>query len=368
MKSKLCFVFLILATALIGAGTKFPHVEEHCRLLREGLDVAFWRQNWTDDSWRIKCFFIDMPPELRLVFGCMAGDEDRYGDSWWVWRIENGKFCQMKQIGDVYFNCHRHSFYLLSFKDDWKVVLGLHMMSAGYYDAERRHIVKRTPDCTFHFTHDGKYYLRPITPDFDTVFKGDGVKSVERLCAEWYFGFDFKPLEPVPHDPRALWQPYRLPRGDLRPGGGVGEPSGFKAFLPKYREEVRMRLELGSKKIKVLAVFLDADNDGEADCYVANDAERRPDGAFPWTLYLTRKGALSAATSSVAPVPGHEDIPTLPPTTRAGASSFCRVLCYRANPYFVIQDDKAPKNLVHYQLFLFDTQRVEKLDCREYAE
>ena len=115
-------------------------------------------------------------------------------------------------------------------------------------------------------------------------------------------------------------------------------------------------------------MFLDADNDGEADCYVANDAERLPDGTFPWTLYLTRKGALSAATSSVAPVPGHEDIPTLPPTTRAGASSFCRVLCYRINPYFVIQDDKAPKNLVHYQLFLFDTQRVEKLDCREYAE
>jgi len=367
----MCKIILAISMALIGLYSySYQSIcENHRELLKNGLDVSFWRPIWGDveDRWHIRCIFTEIEGR-RLMLGCTTGDEDRMGNAWGIWRMENGRFKMDKQIGDVGFNCNSESFYQMTFKDGWKVVLGLRMLSAGLYDAERRNIVKPTPDCTFHFTNDGKYYLRPISPDFDTVFKGSGVASVERLCAEWYFGFDFRLPDVSRRNPQTIWSPYFQPLGDLRPGGGVVAPKAFKEFLSEYRSGVRKRLALEQKTIKVMAVFLDADNDGDVDCFVSNDAERQSSGVFQWRLYLSKNGVLSAASTAVVPVPGRRELSVLPISVTAGTSAFCRVLRYDVNPFFVILNDQSPKNLVYDLLFPFETQRVEKLECQMFPE
>ena len=360
-----CFIGAIFATDECRGKWAF-----HSQLLKEKLDTSWWRQFYPDDSWRIRCIFVDMDGdgEKELVSASVSEEEDRVG---WVWKVfrlgTNGVFQQVYHTGAIHFLCHWYSFYKMTLRNGTHFVVGL-KMEAGYMDKERIHIVNPTPDCVFTLTHDGGVALQEIKPNLDTCFLRENVVCIERLYPEWYFGYDFKPPRDVPHNPQTIWMPYRLPKGDLRRGGGIRSPKDFATFVREYRHEVKNRMGQNIK-VTVYAVFLDADNDGDGDCYVSSDIERTTSGKYDWTLYLCRDGRFEKAKCEVYPIESRKDLCKLPVAVNVDKLSFCRVIRYDVEPTFVILDENdQSKSRVRDSITYSQTHRIEKLACEEFHE
>lgn len=204
----------------------------------------------------------------------------------------------------------------------------------------------------------------PIDEGLDNVFSLSMV-HIERLYSEWYFGFGFLPPPKNDHSPYTTWLGYNRPKGDLRPGGGIKKPKGFVGFAAKLRSEVAARLGVGLKGIRVLVVFLDADNDGDTDAYVAFATDRTKGGKFRWTLYLDGGGVYSKAESSVLPVPSRRDLCVLPPSVIAPTNGFCRLVRFDVAPTFVILDGTGSPTKVRDAITDILSHRIEKLPCVE---
>ena len=347
----------------------------HANELKSRLDTSWWRKFYSDDTWHIRCIFVDMDNDgvEELVAATTSDEEDRAG---YVWKIyKNEKEDGFKQMmrrhdgSDIYFLCHWYSFYKVSYSDQKVTVVGLDMKANVEENLGNgcRRIVRPTPDCKFTLMPESKFMLHEIQPDVDTFFQRQDVVGIERLYPEWYFGFDFKPPKDVQHSPFTQRPPYRLPKGDLRRGGGMKEDGGFGAFVEEYRRKVK-RNAVGRNNVTVYAVFLDADNDGDADCYVSSDAERTDDGKYKWSLYLRRGETLSAVLDVVYPVEDHKELCKLNPWVTASKDSFCRVIRFDVNPLFVILDDNTERSVIRDTITRYETHRVEKLGCGEYPE
>lgn len=361
----ICFIMVVWANDTYNEKWAF-----HRRLLKEKLDTSWWRQFYPDDSWRIRCIFVDLDDDGKkeLVSASVSEEEDRLGWVWKVFRLStNGGFQEVYHTGDIYFLCHWHSFYKMVLRNGTHFVVGL-KMEAGYMDKERRRIVNSTPDCVFTLTHDGEFALQEIKPDLDSCFLRENVVCIERLYPEWYFGYDFKPPADVPHSVYTQRMPYKLPQGDLRHGGGIECPNDFSAFVAKYRSEVKMRT-CKKGKVTVYAVFLDADNDGDGDCYMSSDVEATEYGEYIWSLYICNKGQFSMAKDAVFPVEAKKELSKLPNTVNAGRMSFCRVIRYDAVPTFVILNKENRTNQIVREIITdYQAHSIEKLPCREYKE
>ena len=371
MKSKIvtvlsiCFITVFFANA--ECSNKWSY---HSKLLKECLDTSWWRQFYPDDSWRIRCIFVDLDNNGKdeLVAASVSEEEDRAGWAWRVFKVDIVvKFRQVYCTGNIYFLCHWDSYYKITFKNEAHSVIGL-KMEAGYKDKERRRIIKPTPDCRFILTEEDKFMLQEIDPDLDTCFRQEDVMSIERLYPEWYFGYDFKPPKDVPHSVYTQRMPYKLPQGDLRPGGGIGCPKDFAAFAASYRREVKMRTGKDGK-VAVYAVFLDADNDGDGDCYVSSDIETVAGGEYVWTLYLCRDARFAKTKDAVYPVETRKELCKLPNTVTAGKMSFCRIIHYDVPPTFVILNEEChSKSKVRDAITEYCAHRIEKISCITFPE
>ena len=141
----------------------------------------------------------------------------------------------------------------------------------------------------------------------------------------------------------------------------------FAVFVEEYRRKVKMKT--GDKsKVSVYAVHLDADNDGDADCYVSSDAERTDDGKFSWTLFLRDGKKLSRASESVYPVESRRELCRLNPQVSASKDSFCRIIRFDVDPLFMVLDDIIGKTAIRDTITEYDTHRIEKLVCVEHPE
>lgn len=341
----------------------------HSEQLKMQLDTSWWRQFYADDSWRIRCIFVDMNGDRRdELIALSPSGEDGMGDLWAIyWQDNNGQYKRARHGGDIYFLCKKQSFYKLSFSTGNYSVIGLDM-DTSYKDENRRKIAKPMSDCMFILTKEGKYMLHEIKPDLDSCFLRESVVSIERLYPEWYFGYDFKPPKDVPHSVYTQRMPYKKPQGDLRHGGGIGCPKDFTAFAAEYRREVKMRTGKNGKAT-VYAVFLDADNDGDGDCYVSSDIEETADGEYAWSLYICRGGQFFKAKDAVFPVESRKELCKLPNAVNAGKMSFCRIIRDDVAPSFVILNEECPsKTMVRDAITDYCVHRIEKLDCVEYPE
>ncbi len=359
-----CFMITVLANDASNDKWAF-----HSKLLKEKLDTSWWKQFYPDDSWRIRCIFVDLDNDggKELIAASVAEEEDRVGWVWNVFRSDmNNRFSKVDYTGDIYFLCHWHSFYEITLMDGTHSVIGL-KMEAGYTDKERRRIVKPTPDCSFTLTSNGKFALHEIKPDLDARFRQEEVVSIERLYPEWYFGFDFKPPKDVPYSVYTQRMPYKLPQGDLRHGGGIGCPKDFAAFVAEYRREVKTRR--GTKdSVTIYAVFLDAANDGHGDCYVSSSLETTAGGECSWSLYICNGGLFSKAKEAVFPVT-RKELCKLPDTVNAGKTSFCRVIRYDVPPIFVLLNKEGQaQSRVRDAITDHYAHRIEKLSCVEFPE
>ena len=364
---KLAIVSSFAVTAVSIAAQKAPRQDWgfHRDLLREKFDTSYWHEFWTDDSWRIKCIFVDMDGDgTEEMIAITPSDEDRMGDYWGFWRSCPGKFKKCSLQGDIWFTCFWESFFVMSHADGGSSVVGLGL-DAGYRDAVGRKTVRQTPDCFFRINADDNCLLEEIKPDFDTVFRREDVIGMERLYPELYFGYDFAP--PTDEPWFASHMPYKLPKGDLRRGGGMTAPDDFATFAAGRCRDVETRT--GKVPTVSYAVFLDADNDGDADCYVSSDAEAVSGGAFDWTLFLRRDGCFEKAGTDVFPVAAQQEDCRLPVSVRAGKSSFCRIVRYDINPTFVILNGESdPRtNVKDIALSGRFVHRIEKLHCMTFA-
>ena len=121
-------------------------------------------------------------------------------------------------------------------------------------------------------------------------------------------------------------------------------------------------------KVTVYAVHLDADNDGDADCYVSSDADRANGGKYKWLLFLRRGKTLSHVLEAVYPVEDHRELCKLDPQVTASKDSFCRVIRFDVDPVFMILDDNANGTAIRDAIRGYETHRIEKLACKEYLE
>lgn len=344
----------------------------HSQLLQESFDTSRWRDFYPDHEWYVRCIFVDLDGDGRneLMTASPSEEEDRTGSVWKIWKKGGSKtFSQVFFSGEIHFLCHSDSFYKVSYTDKPDAVVGLGMNAGIEEDCGNgdRREVRPTPDCMFTLMPENKFMLHEIQPDVDTFFQRDVVAGIERLYPEWYFGFDFKPAKDVPYSPFTRRPPYRMPKGDLRRGGGMIESDDFATFVAEYRRKVKM--DVGEKnKVAVYAVHLDADNDGDADCYVSSEAERTDDGKFKWSLYLRQGKTLSASLDAVFPVNDHKELYKLKPQVKASKDSFCRVMRFDVDPVFLILDDKSERSVIRDTIMEYETHRVEKLLCVEYPE
>ena len=362
------FIFFFFFIAQEVQGKKW---EFHRKVLEQRFGTAYWKAFWDDELWHLRAIFVDMDGDgLDEMIAITTSEEDRMGDYWKIWKYDNaGKFRQVLFSGDTFFSCHSESFYKMAYSDKSNTVVGLSMnanVEKNCGNGDRR-IVRPTPDCKFVLLPGNKYMLREIQPDVDTSFRRKEVTSIERLYPEWYFGYDFKPPRDVPHNPQTIRMPYRLPKGDLRRGGGIIAADDFAVFVEEYRRKVKMKL--GDKsRVTVFAVHLDADNDGDADCYVASNVERTDDGKFKWALYLRSGKTLSNAFEVVYPVENHRELCKLNPQVSASKDSFCRIIRFDVDPLFLILDDNAKGTAIRDAITGYETHRIEKLVCVEYPE
>lgn len=370
MKVAILFIVIIqVLPTVVQGGQNSRKWNFHEEQLKTQLDTSWWKQFYSDDSWRIRSIFVDLngDREDELIALSPSG-EDRMGNLWAIYRQDdNGKFKRVHHGGDIYFLCKNDSFYKLSFNNGNYIVVGLDM-DTSYKDENRQRATKPMPDCIFILTKDGKYMLHEIKPDLDSCFSREHVASIERLYPEWYFGYDFRPPKDTPHSVYTQRMPYKKPMGDLRSGGGIECPNDFAAFVAEYRHGVKMRMGKNDKTT-VYAIFLDADNDGDGDCYVSSDMETTAGGEYIWSLYLSHGGQFRKAKDAVFPVETRKGLCKLPNTVNAGKTSFCRVIRYDVPPIFVIVNKgNQSKSPVRSAITDYYAHRIEKLSCKTFPE
>jgi len=371
---KHCFCIMVSLMVVIPAFAQDVRDKEwgfHRELLKNKFDTSYWKDIWEDELWHIRCVFVDIDGDgTKEMMAITTSEEDRMGDYWKIWKNDNAeKFKRVSFSGDIFFSCNWDSFYKVSYSDRADAVVGLGM-NANIEEScgnGRRRIVRATPDCRFVVMPENKFMLREIQPDVDTSFRRKEVVGIERLYPEWYFGFEFRPPPDVPHSPITMRPPYKQPNGDLRRGGGMIAADDFAVFVEEYRRKVKMKT--GDKsKVTVYAVHLDADNDGDADCYVSSDAERTDDGKFRWTLFLRDGKTLFRASESVYPVESRMGLCKLNPQVSASKDSFCRIIRFDVDPLFMVLDDSIGKTAIRDTITEYDTHRIEKLVCVEHPE
>lgn len=328
---------------------------KHQILLKEKFDTSYWRRYWSDDLWHIQCIFVDIDGDgEEEMIASTTSDEDRTGHYWHLWKNKNGKFKKMKMLGDIYFSCYADSFYKVKYKDGTIRVLGLGMNAniEKELDNGNRIVVRSTPNCIFNFFHDNSYKLTELETSIDEEFRGDNLISIERLCPEWYFGFDFIP--PKKMNPVRFRMPYTAPVDSLYEY--KKDITHLKSFISEYRKNYKFQRPV------VYAVLVDADNDGDMDCYISTNHDVSQNGKLQWVLYTKNdKNYFLHDTHD------KKSSVELPGKVAAGTNAFCRVVYQQKTPvFFVITEESKLKPATC--LSDLDVYRVEKLPVLSFEE
>lgn len=187
----------------------------------------------------------------------------------------------------------------------------------------------------------------------DDVVRNPGFRRIERAPAEIYTGFDLKLILPD--------QRHFIPARENLPNGGLAAPADFKSFARRYRDEVKRRLGL-TRPVTVYAVFLDADLDGDADCYVSSDAEAVGNGRYRWTLHLNDANVFRKAKERVwRNRKTIHDVAMLEPEDVAGKDSFYRVVRTYGSPQILVMESDGKRLHTHaYTHLLSEEDRTRR--------
>ena len=158
---------------------------------------------------------------------------------------------------------------------------------------------------------------------FSDLVSNSGFKRLDRAVTEFYKGKDVKFVK----------------RTEAATDISLHRPKGLEWFVRKYREAMKRRFGV-DRKVTVYAIFLDADNDGDADFYMSSDVEVRKDGQYGWHLYLNDGGKFPKVEKVIWFNAGKEyNRESINPDEIAFKNSFYRVQrMYGFSPSVVILD------------------------------
>ena len=117
---------------------------------------------------------------------------------------------------------------------------------------------------------------------FSDLVSNPGFRRLDGAMTEFYKGKDVKFVK----------------RTETATDISLDRPKGLDGFVKKYRESMKRRFGI-KRKVTVYAIFLDADNDGDADFYISSDVELRKDGKYEWHLYLNDGGTFKKAEKAI---------------------------------------------------------------------
>ena len=294
---------------------------EYVRRVTERMKPHEWEnQEYWSTKWSVAAVFADLNQD-----GCcdaLVATPDERGFRCFKWltmpKTVNGDI-HLEYCASSYSTvcCSPLTIYRATLTGEISLLLGKDCFIERY-ECGRRAWVKRDLDVIFRI--DVKGCLAPqIDPlMLDKVVANPGFVRLDRVLPSWYCGYE---LRLAPPDKR-----HSLSDGENLPNGGLSAPANFPAFVLKYREGVRRRLNL-SRPIAVYAVFFDADLDGDADFYVSSDAEAVGSGRYRWSLYQNDANVFHKAKDRVWCNRGTiHDVGILEPEDVATRAAFYRVV------------------------------------------
>ena len=361
-----CFALACGITAIFGPSLASTFdIGPHDKYLRENFAVSEARKYWNENEWWIECIFVDLNQDGFVeIISSSSSQSDRSGNAWSFWTTRpDGKLHMIREdrlaAERFSFNCFCDSYYMMKSGSSASHVVGLGMC-AGAAGADNILRSSKSPDCIFNIAENDQLSVSPITQGLDAVFLAEPLARIERLYSESFSGFEFRP---VPESLVIVWRGgYKHPK----PMPVSDAPDGFGAFAASFKKEAQMRSG-ATNDVPIYAVFLDADNDGHADCYMTSEADCVEKDVYRWFLYKNAAGKFVKARDAVHPVAGRDDLPTLNPGVLARKDAFCRIIRFDVPPTYIVLDAaKVEKGMVKKTITYRWTHSIEKLPCHVY--
>lgn len=320
--------------AMITLGTLAIDIKPHDKFLRENFEITDAKEIWGNDGWWVSCFFVDLDNDgFEEVISTTVSQTDRDGDASTFWTTKpDGKLHRLGEDRlletNFFFNTFYYSHYRLDLGGRNKFIIGLDMESAGFYKDAGITMMTPTPDCIFGIDEGNQLSVVKLAPSLDDVFLANEASRVERIYPETFKGFDFH------YVPQKTWfHGYRFPC----PIGLIVPPERFNTFLFSFQKELQIRSG-ETHDVTVLAVLLDADNNGLTDCYLTSSVDRVAEDSYRWTLFMNENGELKKAVGTVSPDSRRKDLPVLEPVVVARKDAFCRVVRFDSAPSYIVLD------------------------------
>ena len=129
---------------------------------------------------------------------------------------------------------------------------------------------------------NGFLHATSMKNGFSDLVSNQGFRRLDRAVTEFYKGKEVKFVK----------------RSEAATGISLSRPKGIGGFVGKYRESVKRRFGI-DRKVAVYVIFIDADNDGDADFYVSSDVEVLKDGQYRWHLYVNDGDKFAKAENAI---------------------------------------------------------------------
>ena len=297
----------------------------------------------TDESYGMSAFFFDFNGDG--VEEALVSAYDLQSTDGWEWetlyRNKKGDVIIGGPLEKVWKEPVAHirgwgrQFYLAKFSKKIRSFIG-RQIDVSYSVSENppdlRQVSSLRGDAVITMNDRGYLIVHELSNEIDDIIGNPGFEKLERAFWENYRGREMKR---VPRD--GGWFGYKpIPAEQLRPLGGIAEPPEFDTFVQHYREEVKSRLNT-TNDVAVLAVFHDADNDGDVDAYVSSSVERVEGDRYKWHLYLNGKDGFVRATHRISKrAREFDDAAFVEPEEVASRTAFHRVVRYGRLPMLVV--------------------------------
>lgn len=239
------------------------------------------------ESWAVSARFFDFNGDGRTE--ALMGHTDR-ADLQFVWWGRDGKLiCQdTPLLVDDANPCYSEglSAYAVRFSGG---VSRLVLLDALSYDSRTNH-VQTSFRTNILCTVNSKFQLNTgfLKNGFDDLVRNPGFESLERIDVEVYAG----------HELKLISESSCSTNGATALAAGYLLPIGFEKFIQQYRAKIKREKNVNCS-MTVFAIFLDANQDGDMDCYVSSSLHETQNGEHEWTLYLKNKDVYSVAEKPI---------------------------------------------------------------------
>ena len=314
---------LLVSCVAMGRG---ECLETHGRdLLRRFCKTDEWFGRQSEEGLRYLAFFHDLDGDGHL--DAVLADADNYDvrSSLWAgvrFRTEGDLEISDKKGPDksVNVNAREDQFFVLQSK---RGEFSLTVVNALVYDVKpvgqkAENLI--SCDVRLKMTPDGclLYDRLPNGPGYE-LFSG-AAERLERAYSCFYYGSELKPRSMAPD---CAFRPLRK---------GAAFEDGMYRLLTEILSPTPS--ETNSVEDCCHVVYLDADNDGDTDCYVARG---RGADELDWKLYLNEQGDFRRAEKTIWQNKARRyGFTAVEPEVRAATNAFYRVVATEGEPSVIV--------------------------------